>query len=181
MGERGIVCCRVISDSGTRWSDACVFALQMWCCGTLFHAIRCRRSGRGSDAVTSCTGVVDTVTRACGGPEQIQVYHAVWVYKEGRNSGRLMGVAMHAAAENDMRCLVHVDYNLGAFSGGRESFLIYLEVIDDASCGRHFHFIRGWHTGDKDERERRLAKRAAAGTLTRLGIVCTASCMPLTG
>ncbi|RNF02352.1 trans-sialidase [Trypanosoma cruzi] len=27
MGERGIVCCRVIADSDTRWSDACVFAL----------------------------------------------------------------------------------------------------------------------------------------------------------
>ncbi|RNF12044.1 trans-sialidase [Trypanosoma cruzi] len=31
MGEREIVCCRVISLSGTRWSDACVFASQMWC------------------------------------------------------------------------------------------------------------------------------------------------------
>ncbi|KAF8278003.1 hypothetical protein TcBrA4_0116460 [Trypanosoma cruzi] len=70
---------------------------------------------------------------------------------------------------------------LGAFSRGRESFLIYLEVLDDASCGRHFHFIRGWRTGDKDERERRLAKRAAAGTLTRLGIFCEASCMPSAG
>ncbi|RNC41340.1 trans-sialidase [Trypanosoma cruzi] len=66
MGEREIVSCRVISHSGTRWSDACVFALRMWCFGSLFHAIRWRRSGRGSDAVTSCTGVVDTVTRACG-------------------------------------------------------------------------------------------------------------------
>ncbi|RNE98682.1 hypothetical protein TcG_12200 [Trypanosoma cruzi] len=65
---------------------------------------------------------------------------------------------------------------LDAFSRGRESFLIYLEVLDDASCGRHFHFIRGWRTGDK-ERERRLAKRAAAGTLTRLGIVCMCVCL----
>ncbi|RNC35510.1 hypothetical protein TcCL_Unassigned01597 [Trypanosoma cruzi] len=70
---------------------------------------------------------------------------------------------------------------LGAFSRGRESFLIYLEVLDDASCGRHFHFIRGWRTGDKEEKERRLAQRAAAGTLTRLGIVCTASCLPSAG
>ncbi|RNE95655.1 hypothetical protein TcG_13305, partial [Trypanosoma cruzi] len=70
---------------------------------------------------------------------------------------------------------------LDAFSRGSESFLIYLEVLDDASCGRHFHFVRGWHTGDKDERERRLAKGAAAGTLTRLGIVCTASCLPSAG
>ncbi|RNC36451.1 trans-sialidase [Trypanosoma cruzi] len=31
MGEREIVCCRVISHSGTRWSDACAFTLQMWC------------------------------------------------------------------------------------------------------------------------------------------------------
>ncbi|RNF06762.1 hypothetical protein TcG_10232 [Trypanosoma cruzi] len=104
MGERGIVCCRVISLSGTRWSDACVFVSQMCCFGSLFHAIRWRSSGRGSDAVTSCTGGVDTVTRACGGPKQIQVYHAVWVHKEGRNSGRLRGVAMHAAAEDGMRC-----------------------------------------------------------------------------
>ncbi|RNC54066.1 hypothetical protein TcCL_ESM08533 [Trypanosoma cruzi] len=104
MGGREIVCCRVISHSDTRWSAACMFASQMWCFGSLFHAIRCRRSGRGSDAVTSCTGVVETATRACGGPEQIQVYYAVWVYKEGRNSGRLRGVAMHAAAEDDMRC-----------------------------------------------------------------------------
>ncbi|RNC44513.1 hypothetical protein TcCL_NonESM05776 [Trypanosoma cruzi] len=70
---------------------------------------------------------------------------------------------------------------LGAFSRGRESFIIYLEVLDDTSCGRHFHFIRGWRTGDKDERERRLAKGAAAGTLTRHGIVCTASCLPSAG
>ncbi|RNE97192.1 trans-sialidase [Trypanosoma cruzi] len=104
MGERGIVCCRVISLSGTRWSVTCLFASRMWCCGTLFHAIRWCSSGRGSDAVTSRTGVRDTVTRACGGPEQIQVYRAVWVHREGRNSGRLMGVAMHAAAEDDMRC-----------------------------------------------------------------------------
>ncbi|RNC47966.1 hypothetical protein TcCL_NonESM02065 [Trypanosoma cruzi] len=104
MGGREIVCCRVISLSGTRWSDACVFASQMWCFVSLFHAIRCRRSGRGSDALTSCTGVVETVTRACGGFEQIQVYHAVWVHKEGRNSGWLRGVAIHAAAEDDMRC-----------------------------------------------------------------------------
>ncbi|RNC54161.1 trans-sialidase [Trypanosoma cruzi] len=104
MGEREIVCCRVISHSGTCWSDACVFASQIWCFGSLFHAIRCRRSGQRSDAVTSCAGVVGTVTRACGGPEQIQVYYAVWVYKKGRNSGRLRGVAMHAAAEDDMRC-----------------------------------------------------------------------------
>ncbi|RNE99737.1 trans-sialidase [Trypanosoma cruzi] len=62
MGERGIVCCRVISLGGTRWSDACVFALRMCCFGSLFHAIRCRSSGRGGDAVTSCTGVVETVT-----------------------------------------------------------------------------------------------------------------------
>ncbi|KAF8306690.1 hypothetical protein TcBrA4_0023010 [Trypanosoma cruzi] len=31
MGEREIVCCRVISDSDTRWSDACVYALRLWC------------------------------------------------------------------------------------------------------------------------------------------------------
>ncbi|RNE97887.1 hypothetical protein TcG_12434 [Trypanosoma cruzi] len=104
MGERGIVCCRVISLSGTRWSDACVFASRMWCFGSVFYAIRCRRSGRGSDAVTSCTGGADTVTRACGGPEQIKVYRSVWFYREGRNSGRLRGVAMHAAAEDGMRC-----------------------------------------------------------------------------
>ncbi|RNC40829.1 hypothetical protein TcCL_NonESM09656 [Trypanosoma cruzi] len=82
MGEREIVCCRVISLGGTRWSDACVFALRMWCFGSLFHAIRWRRSGRGSDAITSCTGVVETVTRACGGPKQIKVYYAVWVHRE---------------------------------------------------------------------------------------------------
>ncbi|RNC33789.1 hypothetical protein TcCL_Unassigned03482 [Trypanosoma cruzi] len=70
---------------------------------------------------------------------------------------------------------------LGAFSRGRESFLIYLVVLDDTRRGRHFHFIRGWRTGDKDERERRLAKRAAAGTLVRLGIVCTASCISSAG
>ncbi|RNC36280.1 trans-sialidase [Trypanosoma cruzi] len=104
MGEREIVCCRVISHSGTRWSDACVFALRMWCFGSLFHAIRWCSGERKRDAVTSCTGVVDTVTRACGGSEQIKVYHAVWVYKEGRNNGWLRGVAMHAAAEDDMRC-----------------------------------------------------------------------------
>ncbi|RNC52256.1 trans-sialidase [Trypanosoma cruzi] len=62
MGEREIVWCRVISLSGTRWSDACVFASQMWWFGSLFHAIRCRRSGWRSDVVTSCTGVADTVT-----------------------------------------------------------------------------------------------------------------------
>ncbi|RNE97738.1 trans-sialidase [Trypanosoma cruzi] len=56
MGEREIVCCRVISHSGTRWSDACVFASQMCCFGSLFHAIRWCSSGRGSDAVTSRTG-----------------------------------------------------------------------------------------------------------------------------
>ncbi|RNC36153.1 trans-sialidase [Trypanosoma cruzi] len=66
MGGREMVCCRVISLSGTRWSDACVFASQIWCSGSLFHAIRCRRSGRGSDAVTSCTGVVDTIARSRG-------------------------------------------------------------------------------------------------------------------
>ncbi|RNC36917.1 trans-sialidase [Trypanosoma cruzi] len=104
MGEREMVCCRVISHSGTRWSDACVFASRMWCFGSLFHAIRFRRSGRRSDAVTSRTGGADTVMRVCGGPEQIKVYHAVWVYKEGRKTERLRGVAMHAAAEDDMRC-----------------------------------------------------------------------------
>ncbi|RNF10132.1 trans-sialidase [Trypanosoma cruzi] len=31
MGGQVRVCCRVISLSGTRWSDACVFASQMWC------------------------------------------------------------------------------------------------------------------------------------------------------
>ncbi|RNC36136.1 hypothetical protein TcCL_Unassigned00916 [Trypanosoma cruzi] len=70
---------------------------------------------------------------------------------------------------------------LGAFSRGRESFLIYLVVLDDTRRGRHFHFIRGWRTGDKDERERRLAKSAAAGTLTRHGIVCTTSCISSAG
>ncbi|RNF06572.1 hypothetical protein TcG_10504 [Trypanosoma cruzi] len=49
---------------------------------------------------------------------------------------------------------------LGAFSRGSESFPIYLEVLYDASCGRHFHFIRGWHTGDKEEKERRLAQKS---------------------
>ncbi|RNC49689.1 trans-sialidase, partial [Trypanosoma cruzi] len=29
MGERGTVCCRVISHSGICWSAACVFALRM--------------------------------------------------------------------------------------------------------------------------------------------------------
>ncbi|RNC32875.1 trans-sialidase [Trypanosoma cruzi] len=66
MGEREIVCCRVNFHSGTRWSDACMFALRMWCFVSLFHAIRWSSSERRSDAVTICTGVVDTVTRACG-------------------------------------------------------------------------------------------------------------------
>ncbi|RNC45843.1 hypothetical protein TcCL_NonESM04374 [Trypanosoma cruzi] len=48
-------------------------------------------------------------------PSKSKVYHAVWVYKEGRNSGRLRGVAMHAAAEDDMRCWVHVECHFGCF------------------------------------------------------------------
>ncbi|KAF8287104.1 hypothetical protein TcBrA4_0011220 [Trypanosoma cruzi] len=99
----------------------------------------------------------------------------------GRNSGRLR--ELQCTRLRKMACVAEftLTATLGAFSRGRESFLIYLEVLDDASCGRHFHFIRGWRTGDKEERERRLAKRAAAGTLTRLGIVCTASCLPSAG
>ncbi|RNC41339.1 hypothetical protein TcCL_NonESM09110 [Trypanosoma cruzi] len=53
-----------------------------------------------------------------------------------------------------MKCVAEftLTATLGAFSGGRESFLIYLEVLDDTSCGRHFHFhtrMAHWRQGRK--------------------------------
>ncbi|RNC34579.1 hypothetical protein TcCL_Unassigned02620 [Trypanosoma cruzi] len=101
---------------GTRWSDACVFSPHG--CGVLGPYFTLLGGAAVSGDVmqpNSHTGGTDTVMRACGGPEQVQVYYAVWVHKEGRNSGRLRGVAMHAAAEDDTHCVSHVDCHFGCF------------------------------------------------------------------